>query len=125
MIPDFGAPEALVQKSIFKYLVSQDFLVIRVNSGAITQEYKGRDRFITFVRWQALGRRQTARGIADIIALSPWGQLFAIECKASGKIGATSAAQAAFLDAAEDRGAVAIIADSLSDVVQAVERHRP
>jgi hypothetical protein len=118
-------PESTVQKDIFSYLVSQNFLVIRVNSGAISQQYKGRERYITFVRWQAAGRKQTAKGIADIVALAPWGQLFAVECKAVGKIGRTSDAQAEFLDAAEARGAVAIIADRVEDVITAIELHRP
>ena len=117
----FRIPETSVQKDIFSYLVSQNFLVIRVNSGAITQEYKGRDRYISFVRWQTSGRKQSAKGIADIVALAPWGQLFAIECK----IGNTSDAQAQFLDEAETRGAVAIIADRIDDVIAAIDLHRP
>jgi hypothetical protein len=32
-------PEGKVQKAIFGYLVSQNFLAIRVNSGGVTQEY--------------------------------------------------------------------------------------
>ena len=53
------------------------------------------------------------------------GQLFAIECKAPGNIGRTSADQAAFLDAVEKRSAVAIIADRLEDVISAIMLHQP
>ena len=116
--------EATIQKSVIDYLVGVKFLVIRVNSGAVTQAYKGKERHVTFVRWQTPGRKQTSRGIADILALAPWGQLFAIECKAFGKIGNTSNEQATFLEAAEQRGAIAIIADNLDDVIAAVEYHR-
>ena len=117
--------ESNIQKAIFRYLVQQNFLVIRVNSGAITQNYKGKERHFSFVRWQESGRRQTARGLADILALAPWGQLFAIECKAKGKIGRTSDIQLAFLEAVENRQAVGLIADSLEDVIAAIAYHRP
>ena len=117
--------ESSVQKAIFQYLVSRDFVVIRVNSGGITQEYKGRERHFSFVRWQQRGSRQSGRGIADLLALAPWGQLFAIECKAPGKIGNASESQEVFLEAVERRGAVAIIADSLEDVIAAVRYHAP
>jgi hypothetical protein len=117
--------EADIQKAIFRYLVGENFLVIRINSGAVTQEYKGRERHFSFVRWQERGRRQTSRGLSDILALSPWGQLFAIECKSAGKIGQASDGQAEFLEAAERRGAVGIIADSLEDVMAAIRLHKP
>jgi hypothetical protein len=48
-----------------------------------------------------------------------------IECKARGKQAQTSDRQMEFLEAAERRGAIAIIADNLTDVVAAVEYHRP
>lgn len=119
------SPEGKVQKAIFQYLVSQNFLVIRVNSGGVTQEYKGEERYVSFVRWQERGSSISSRGLADLIALSPWGQLFAIECKARGKLVQTSESQMAFLEAAERRGAIAMIADNLEDVIAAVEYHRP
>jgi len=118
-------PEGKVQKAIFGYLVSQNFLVIRVNSGGVTQEYKGEERYVSFVRWQERGSPLSSRGLADVLALSPWGQLFVIECKARGKLAQTSDNQMEFLEAAERRGAIAIIADNLEDVIAAVEYHRP
>jgi len=116
--------ESSVLREVFTYLVSQGFLVVRVNSGAITQKHNGKERHIRFVRWQETGRRASTRGLADILALAPWGQFFAIECKARGKIGRTSESQEAFLEAAEKRLAVAIITDRLEDVVAAVAYHR-
>lgn len=118
-------PETKIQKAIFAYLVRQNFLVIRVNSGGVTREYKGEERFVAFVRWQELGSPASTRGISDIIAFAPWGQLFVIECKALGKLAQTSESQGIFLEAAERRGAIAIIADNLEDVSAAVEDHRP
>ncbi len=118
-------PEGEIQKTIFQYLVSQNFLVIRVNSGGMTQEYKGDERFVAFVRWQVRGKRLSSRGVADLVALAPWGQFFVIECKAGGKIAQTSESQIEFLEAAEIRGAIALIADTLQDVIAAVEDHRP
>lgn len=99
--------------------------MIRVNSGAVTQQYKGRERHFAFVRWQEQGVKATSSGLADLLALAPWGQLFAIECKAPGKIGRTSQSQEDFLDAVERRGAIAIIADRLEDVIAAIDYHRP
>ncbi len=119
------ASELDVLRAIFRYLVQEGFLVVRVNSGASTQTHKGKERHIRFVRWQEAGRRLSGRGLADILALAPWGQLFAIECKALGKIGRTSGSQAAFLEAVERRGAIAIIADRLEDVIAAVSYHSP
>jgi Holliday junction resolvase len=116
--------ESDVQRAIFRYLISQNFLVVRINSGAVTQTYRGKERHFSFVRWQESGRRPSSRGLADILALAPWGQLFVIECKAPGNIGRTSDQQAAFLEAAERRRAVAIIADQLEDVITAIRYHR-
>ena len=102
----FRSFEAAIQSVILDYLVDEGYLVLRVNSGQ-----KGH---ISFVRWQVLGLPFQDRGVSDILALSPEGRLFAIECKAPG--GDLRPEQRKFLEEATQRGAIAIVATSLDDV---------
>lgn len=106
MMKPTTSPEAAVQAAIVDYLVSEGYLVIRVNSGQTGH--------VSFVRWQVLGLSWQDRGVSDLLALSPDGKLFAIECKSPG--GALRPEQRRFLDEASRRGAITIIATSLRDV---------
>lgn len=99
--------EADIQKAIFETLIRLRFLVIRVNSG--------RKGVVSFVRWQVFGCEAQTTGISDILALSPNGRLYAIECKAPGE--KAKSHQSTFLLEAEKRGAKAIVADSLESLI--------
>lgn len=114
--------ENQVLSAIFDYLVFRRFLVIRINSGAIKAEYKGKDRYFQVVRWQTRGGRKESKGVSDILALSPRGTLLAIECKSPGKIGETSEYQGKFLEAIEKRGGIAIIADDVDEFKRVVDQ---
>jgi hypothetical protein len=100
--------EAEIQKAIFDALVALGFLVLRINSGR-----KGQ---VAFVRWQACGLETQTTGVSDLLALSPTGRFYAIECKAPGEQAKTH--QSTFLDEAEKRGAVPIVADDLEALLK-------
>ena len=112
--------EKQLQDTICQYLLYSGFLVLRINSGAATGEYKGVKRFIRFVWWQALGVMRKSAGVSDILALRD-GHLYAIEVKKPGKVGNVSDEQEEFLSAVRNRGGTAIVADSLETVQGVVE----
>jgi len=119
--------EKQVQDAIFDYLLYRGYLVIRINSGAMTKEEdSGAKRFIRFVSWQVLGEEKRDDGVSDLLALSPDGRLLAVEVKRPGrrdgknKDGASDS-QNLFLTAVRERGGVGIVADSLEAVQHAVD----
>ncbi len=107
-------------------------------------------RYVRFAYWQALGIDQQDSGISDVIALKTYkdtlfpGTLLAIEVKATGKAKKLHAAvmddilreggptfqklvkreqgQALFLWSIIDHGGIAIVADSLEDILPYLER---
>lgn len=114
-------PESGVIAAVFEYLVWYGAIVIRVNSGAIKPEdQNGKTRWVAFYRWQVLGDDEHIDGISDIVALLPDGKLLICECKAPGKKGNVSEAQARFMAAARMRGAVVCVATCVEDVMQAL-----
>lgn len=114
--------EASVLKAVFEYLVYRHALVIRVNSGATQQpgDANGDSRFVVFYRWQVLGDDEHIAGVSDVLALLN-GKLIAVECKAPGKKANVSAAQRRFLDEVESRGGLAIVAESIDDLTEALQ----
>lgn len=111
--------EKHIQQAICQYLVYAGFLVLRVNSGAAKGEYKGVKRFLRFVWWQVLGMERSSRGVADVLALKD-GRLWAIEVKRPGK--SASKDQVKFVTAVLERGGVGLVAHSVEEVQEAVER---
>lgn len=109
--------ESGVQKAIADLLVMSGWLVIRVNAGAMKDDYKGRPRFIRFVLWRALGTVAKTAGISDLIGCTPAGRFFAIECKSPGLANLVTEKQAEFLSVVRSLGGLAIVADSVDDVL--------
>jgi hypothetical protein len=54
-------PEAAIQKAIFEWLCYSGYFAIRINTGAVVSEYKGRTRMI----------RYGILGAGDILAMIP------------------------------------------------------
>lgn len=108
-------PEALVQKAITDWLTAKGIFHLRMNSGAVVSQYKGKTRMI----------RYGTEGCADILAFVPafieqdgvktiismpiW-----IEVKA--KKGVQSESQKAWEAKVESEGQIYILARSIEDV---------
>jgi len=110
-----------VQDQIFEWLIHNRALVIRINSGAKVEQETATTarRFIRFATWQAIGFVKRWAGVSDILACFE-GRFVAIECKAPGKIDNVSIHQRDFLDAVTMAGGLAIVADSLDIVMEAL-----
>ena len=127
-----------VQRAIVEALVWDGWLILRINQGGMERRtrvnsetgYELPPRYIRFAYWQALGIDQQASGISDVIAVKgivydgvyDGPILLAIEVKAPGKKGNVTANQQAFLDAIENHGGIAIVADSLEDIEPYLDR---
>lgn len=98
-------PEKLARDKIVKHLESIGALVLNTPAGLMTVE--GR----TFQTGQA--------GRADLHACYR-GRFIAVETKAPGK--AASPAQLRYLDRVRQAGGIAVVADSVDDVVQVTDR---
>jgi hypothetical protein len=79
----------------------------------------GRKGKIAFTRWYAEHKSSTS-GVSDILAISPKGELWAIECKDAG--GVATEEQKEFLGEVSDRGGIAIVADDVETVAHWVEQ---
>ena len=96
--------ESEIQKQILDFLESKGFIVTKVNNGTHA------------VRGGYIRSRNSNKGMADIIGISPCGRFIACEVKKSG--GVASEAQVAFSDEINKRGGVSMIVESLGEVVQ-------
>lgn len=113
--------EAAVLRAITDFLLYKGALVLRINSGAaIAATPTGGRRFLSFVRWSALGVDEHRAGCSDLIAIFA-NKVFMIEVKAPGRRSNVSQAQALFLAEAEARGAVCVVATCIEDVEAALE----
>jgi hypothetical protein len=97
--------EKEVQAQIKQYLQLNGWLVLRLNSGAIPAEYKGKRRFIRF---------NDQPGCSDLLALKDGVAAF-IECKRPGK--KATAEQESFLEEVRKHGGIAFVADSLDSLL--------
>ncbi|MCA9938725.1 MAG: VRR-NUC domain-containing protein [Anaerolineales bacterium] len=105
--------EQSVQNAVIDYLLLHGWLILRVNAGAVSGEYQGKKRFVSFVRWFAAGipSGQQTKGVADIIAVSPDGRFAAFEIKRPG--GRVRKEQRDFLAEVRARGGMAAVIDSI------------
>ena len=108
-LPDPSEKE--VQRDIMAFLALHKIFHWRVNSGAITGEYKGKRRFVRFT---------SLNGVSDIVGILPGGKMLCIECKR--RTGKVSDDQADFLFRAGSIGALAFVARSVADVENALRR---
>ena len=137
-----------IQRSIIEALVWDGWLILRINQGGrhVPVDVLGGTgpRYVRFAYWQALGIDQQDSGISDVIAmklkltgerihhhpatmdewigLEMYPVFLAIECKAPGKKANVTDKQQAFLDAIEEHGGTAVVADSLEDIEPYLDR---
>ena len=90
------------------YLRLTGWLCLRVNSGAVTGEYKGRRRFVRFT---------DTPGVSDLLALRE--VFLAAECKRPG--GKLTADQAAFLEDVRKHGGIGLCIHSLDELQHELE----
>ena len=122
-----------IQRVIVEALVWDGWLILRINQGGrhVPVDVLGGTgpRYVRFAYWQALGIDQQDSGISDVIAIKDLRGLgglaaviLAIECKAPGKKANVTDKQQAFLDAIENHGGIALVADSLEDIEPYLDR---
>ena len=93
-----------MQKQILDFLTSKGFIVVKFSQGAHA------------VRGGFIRTRKEDVGVSDIIGCTPDGRFICVEVKKPG--GKASSEQIAFLERVEATGGVAILAESLGDVIQ-------
>jgi len=102
--------EAMIQKEILDFLESKGFIVTKVNNGTHA------------VRGGYIRSRNSNKGMADIIGITPGdaegavARFIAIEVKRPN--GAITNEQKAFKREIEKRGGIAMIVESLGEVIQ-------
>jgi hypothetical protein len=94
-----------VQKACLQWLALVGIFAFRVNSGAMTGDYKGKRRFMRF---------NSAAGCADLLGVLPDGRMLACEIKRPGKV--PTEKQKAFLARVQQAGGVALFAVSVDDL---------
>jgi hypothetical protein len=109
-----------IQRAIVDYLVMTGWLVLRINAGAVTHNYKGKNRFVRFVYWLCSGREAQVAGLPDLLAFRG-GNALAIECKAPGKGDETSPEQDEFCAEFMNHGGIYIVVDDLEQVIEYIE----
>ena len=97
------------------YALMRGALVIRVNAGAMPTPD---GRWFRASRWRAPGHPWHETGVSDLIVI--WqGRVFVVETKAEGNT--ISQAQDEFLEAADQSGAVVVVAYSIDDLRLAMD----
>ena len=91
------------------YLRLTGWMVLRVNGGAVTGEYKGRRRFVRFT---------DTPGVSDLLALRD-NVFLAIETKRQGR--EPTAEQSAFLMDVRLHGGVGLVVHSLDELQRELE----
>ena len=120
--------ENQVKNSIIEFLIYSGFLVLRVNSGAFSDEHNGKRRFVSFVKWFCRGSEAQTAGISDILAFHPsFGRegkplALAVETKRPGKVANVSEAQKRFLSAWTEHGGYWVVAESIDDVIRGLSQ---
>ena len=108
-------PESAVMRQCADYAVMRGALVIRVNAGAMPTPD---GRWFRASRWRAPGHPWHETGVSDLIVI--WqGRVFVVETKAEGNT--ISQAQDEFLEAADQSGAVVVVAYSIDDLRLAMD----
>ena len=108
-------PESAVMRQCADYAVMRGALVIRVNAGAIPAPD---GRWFRASRWRAPGHLWHETGVSDLVII--WqGRVFVVETKAGNNT--ISQAQDEFLEAADQSGAVVVVAYSIDDLRLAMD----
>ena len=102
-------PEQIVKDSICEYLELKGIFFWTNHSMGTYDKKKG--------TWRMRRGRFNLNGTSDILGVLPGGRLLAIECKAKGLKRNVSEDQQYFLDRVSCIGGVAILADSVQDVI--------
>jgi streptogramin lyase len=108
-------PESAVMRQCADYAVMRGALVIRVNAGAMPTPD---GRWFRASRWRAPGHLWHETGVSDLVVI--WrGRVFVVETKAGDNT--ISPTQDEFLEAADEAGAVVVVAYSVDDLRSAME----
>lgn len=99
-----------IQKAIKQFLELKGCFVIRVNSGAMTGEYKGKRRFVRFA---------SEPGVSDLVGMLPDGRFLAVEVKRVGN--KATPEQQSFIDRVNQQGGLAFVARSIEDAETALQ----
>lgn len=94
-----------IQKQIVQWLKLWGAVPVRVNSGAVRGEYKGKERMF---------RMNSTPGCSDILCVLPGGTFAAVECKRPGQKATPD--QEAFLAAVRKAGGFAVVAHSVQEL---------
>ncbi len=101
--------EKQVERSILQYLTIKGIYCWKENNVGVFDPVK------------KIYRRPNSpyiiKGISDILGVLPDGRFLAIECKAKGKKWNVSKEQQSFIDAVNQNGGLAFVADKIEDVV--------
>jgi streptogramin lyase len=112
-------PPALLESAVMRqcadYAVMRGALVIRVNGGAMPTPD---GRWFRASRWRAPGHLWHETGVSDLVII--WrGRVLVVETKAGSNV--ISPTQDEFLEAADEAGAVVVVAYSVEDLRSAME----
>ncbi len=102
--------ESDVLSACLQYLALRGCFCWRNNTGAFAGEYKGRKRFV----------RYGLKGSSDILGVMPGGRLIAVETKRP-KGGKLSPEQAAFIDAVNRAGGLAVCVSDVAQLAAALQ----
>lgn len=107
--------EADIIKTISDYLSTKKYIHWRQNSGAYSDQYKGKKRFIKFFKWlYPTSNTYEQFTLLDIIGYFPNGLPFQIEVKAPGK--KPTKAQYNTIELLQQNGVMAFWVDNVEDV---------
>jgi hypothetical protein len=105
--------ESEVQRQVLQYLVLNNYLAVRINSGAFVNN----NRFIRAYRIENNGK---SSGFPDVLALkNNRGILFEIK---DGKGGAISKNQKDFISLAKEKGVDVYVISDLQQAIDVIER---
>ena len=105
-----AANETGLVKACLQYLAARGAYAFRVNSGAMTGEYKGKRRFLRFT---------SAKGCSDILGVYR-GRFIAVEAKIPGN--KPTPDQRDFLDQVAKKGGLALVIRDVADLAAAIEK---
>ena len=110
-----SVPESAIMRQCADYALMRGALVIRVNAGTMPTPD---GRWFRASRWRAPGHLWHETGVSDLVIV--WrGRVFVVETKAGDNV--ISPTQDEFLEAADEAGAVVVVAYSVEDLRNAMD----
>lgn len=114
--------ETDIVSACLDYLVARRILCWRINSGAVHGTYKGKDRYVQFVRFpdERGLPDEMKKSMADIGAVLPGGTYVAIEVKRPGE--KATIKQNNFLDEVTRFGGIGVVVTSADELARVIDR---